>query len=135
FLPKTVSAIGSLTSGGTVPGKLASLNAVRNPGRTTATATALLIGVTLVSMMMVGAQTAKASLNEALGSEYLVDVEVYDYGMSKEYSAEQLKKVENLKGVQALAELTRVGFSEGGQEVFATDPQNLKTVLNSTKQV
>lgn len=135
FLPKTVSAIGSLTSGGTVPGKLASLNAVRNPGRTTATATALLIGVTLVSMMMVGAQTAKASLNEALGSEYLVDVEVYDYGMSKEYSAEQLKKVENLKGVEALAELTRVGFSEGGQEVFATDPQNLKTVLNSTKQV
>lgn len=135
FLPKTVSAIGALTSGGTVPGKLASLNAVRNPGRTTATATALLIGVTLVSMMMVGAQTAKASLNEALGSEYLVDVEVYDYGMSKEYSAEQLKKVENLKGVEALAELTRVGFSEGGQEVFATDPQNLKTVLNSTKQV
>ena len=135
FLPKTVSAIGSLTSGGTVPGKLASLNAVRNPGRTTATATALLIGVTLVSMMMVGAQTAKASLDEALGSEYLVDVEVNDYGMSKGYSAEQLKKVENLKGVDALAELTRVGFSASGQEVFATDPQNLKTVLNSTKQV
>ncbi|PQZ91562.1 hypothetical protein CQ018_13020 [Arthrobacter sp. MYb227] len=135
FLPKTVSAIGSLTSGGTVPGKLASLNAVRNPGRTTATATALLIGVTLVSMMMVGAQTAKASLNEALGSEYLVDVEVIDYGMSKEYNADQLQKVKQLKGVESLAELTRVGSSASGQEVFATDPQNLKTVLNSTNQV
>lgn len=135
FLPKAVSTIGSLTSGGTVPGKLASLNAVRNPGRTTATATALLIGVTLVSMMMVGAQTAKASLNEALGSEYLVDVEVNDYGQSKEYSADQLNKVKNLNGVEGLTELTRVGSSEGGQEVFATDPQNLRTVLNSTKQV
>ena len=76
FLPKSVSFIGKLTSGGTVPGKLASLNAVRNPGRTTATATALLIGVTLVSMMMVGAQTAKSSLGDALGGEFLVDMEV-----------------------------------------------------------
>lgn len=135
FLPKTVSVIGALTSGGTVPGKLASLNAVRNPGRTTATATALLIGVTLVSMMMVGAQTAKASLGDALGSEYLVDVVVDDYGTTKEYSAEQLNKLEHLNGVQGLAALTRVGTSDGGQNVFAAEPQNLKTVINSTKQV
>ena len=82
FLPKSVAFIGKLTSGGTVPGKLASLNAVRNPGRTTATATALLIGVTLVSMMMVGAQTAKSSLGDALGGEFLVDMEVQDGDLS-----------------------------------------------------
>lgn len=134
FLPKTVSAIGSLTSGGTVPGKLASLNAVRNPGRTTATATALLIGVTLVSMMMVGAQTAKASLGDALGSEFLVDVEVNDYSGTT-FPAESLAKVKAMNGVQDLAELTAVGSSKSGQELFATDPASLESVLNSGSQV
>ncbi|WP_411734606.1 ABC transporter permease, partial [Paeniglutamicibacter sp.] len=136
FLPKAVSVIGSLTSGGRVPGKLASLNAVRNPGRTTATATALLIGVTLVSMMMVGAQTAKSSLGEALGSEFLVDVEVNDYGSGPGagFAAEDLAEVKAMDGVQGLAELTSVGNSEAGQEIFATDPATLKTVLNSRKQ-
>ena len=94
---------------------------MRNPGRTTATATALLIGVTLVSMMMVGAQTAKASLDEALGSEYLVDVEVGDYSGST-FTAESLAKVKAMNGVQALSELTYVGNSKSGQEIFATDP-------------
>ncbi|MDQ0092342.1 ABC transporter permease [Paeniglutamicibacter psychrophenolicus] len=134
FLPKTVSAIGALTSGGTVPGKLASLNAVRNPGRTTATATALLIGVTLVSMMMVGAQTAKASLDAALGSEYLVDVEVNDYSGTT-FPAESLAKVKAMNGVQDLAELTAVGSSKSGQELFATDPGSLNSVLNNGSQV
>lgn len=134
FLPKAVSAIGNLTSGRSVPGKLASLNAVRNPGRTTATATALLIGVTLVSMMMVGAQTAKSSLGDALGSEYLVDVEVNDYSGTT-YPAESLAKVKAMNGVDSLAELTFVGSSKSGQEIFATDPATLKSVLNNSKQV
>ncbi len=134
FLPKTVSAIGALASGGTVPGKLASLNAVRNPGRTTATATALLIGVTLVSMMMVGAQTAKASLDAALGSEYLVDVEVNDYSGTT-FPAESLAKVKAMRGVHDLAQLTAVGSSKSGQELFATDPESLEAVLNNGSQI
>lgn len=134
FLPKAVSAIGALTSGGTVPGKLASLNAVRNPGRTTATATALLIGVTLVSMMMVGAQTAKSSLGDALGSEFLVDVVVDDY-QRVSFTDEELEKVRALDGVQALSALTYVGDSANGQPILAADAETLKTVLNSDKQV
>lgn len=134
FLPRTVSAIGALTSGGTVPGKLASLNAVRNPSRTTATATALLIGVTLVSMMMVGAQTAKHSLSETLGSEYLVDVEVDTY-QDTTFTPAALEKVKAMGGVEALAELTVVGHAETGQDVFAADIQALGSVFNSTNQV
>ncbi|EMQ97894.1 ABC transporter permease [Paeniglutamicibacter gangotriensis] len=133
FLPKTVSAIGNLTSGGTVPGKLASLNAVRNPGRTTATATALLIGVTLVSMMMVGAQTAKSSLGDALGSEYLVDIQILDYDQ-KGFSTDAIAKAATLDGVEVITELGSVGTSAEG-ELYATDPALLARVLNSDKQV
>ncbi|MFI8414427.1 ABC transporter permease [Paeniglutamicibacter gangotriensis] len=134
FLPKTVSAIGKLTSGGTVPGKLASLNAVRNPGRTTATATALLIGVTLVSMMMVGAQTAKSSLGDALGSEYLVDIQILDYDQ-KGFSTDAIAKAATLDGVEVITELGSVGTSAEGEDLYATDPALLARVLNSDKQV
>ncbi|MDQ3542091.1 MAG: FtsX-like permease family protein, partial [Chloroflexota bacterium] len=45
---------------GGVPGRISAANSVRNPRRTTATAVALLIGVTLVTMMSVGAATLRA---------------------------------------------------------------------------
>lgn len=134
FLPRSVSAIGSLAAGGTVPGRLASLNAVRNPGRTTATATALLIGVTLVSMMMVGAQTAKSSLGDALGGEFLVDMEV-QAGGARPLDAATLGEVKELRGVRETATLINVGLSDDGQALYAADPQELAAVLNSTGQL
>lgn len=76
FIPGLVSGVGKVAAPLGVPGKLASLNAVRNPGRTTATATALLIGVTLVSMMMTGAATARSSFDNTLDRKFPVDAAV-----------------------------------------------------------
>lgn len=56
--------------------RLAGANSTRNPRRTAATSTALLIGVTLVVMMATGAATARAALDERLDQEYPVDVTV-----------------------------------------------------------
>ena len=58
---------------GPVP-RLAAANTVRNPRRTAATSTALLIGVTLVVMMSTGAASARASLDHSLDRQYPVDV-------------------------------------------------------------
>ncbi|HEY0119874.1 MAG TPA: FtsX-like permease family protein, partial [Cellulomonas sp.] len=60
---------------GPVP-RLAGANTVRNPQRTAATSTALLIGVTLVVMMSTGAASARASLTNALDEHYPVDIVV-----------------------------------------------------------
>ncbi|WP_223407477.1 ABC transporter permease [Occultella gossypii] len=59
-----------------VPGRIATANAVRNPRRTGATASALFIGVALVTMMSTGAAAAKDSLGDALATQYPVDVTV-----------------------------------------------------------
>ena len=56
--------------------QLAAANTARNPRRTAATSTALLIGVTLVAMMSVAAATARSSLNGTLDDTYPVDVSV-----------------------------------------------------------
>ena len=53
-------------SAGGVAGKLASGNAVRNPGRTAATAAALMIGIALVSFIATLTNGMKASNREAI---------------------------------------------------------------------
>lgn len=59
-----------------IPGELAVQNCARNPRRTAATMSALLVGVTLVATMLVGAATAKASIGRALDQAYAVDLEI-----------------------------------------------------------
>ncbi|MEB7504629.1 ABC transporter permease [Arthrobacter koreensis] len=76
FIPPLVRAVGYLASPLGVPGKLAAVNAVRNPQRTSATASALLIGVTLVVMMMTGAATARNAFDDTLAGEFPVDVTI-----------------------------------------------------------
>jgi putative ABC transport system permease protein len=59
-----------------MPARLAAANTGRNPARTAATSTALLIGVTLVAMMSTGAVTARATLDGELDTRFPVDLEV-----------------------------------------------------------
>ncbi|TAP25979.1 ABC transporter permease [Arthrobacter sp. S41] len=103
FVPSSVAGIGKAFAGKSTSRRLAALNAVRNPGRTTATATALLIGVTLVSMIMVGGQTAKASLNNSVAAEYPMDMAVSFFdGTADEAKAKELaEKINDVDGVSA----------------------------------
>ena len=63
---------------GGVPGRLAARNAVRTPRRTAATATALLVGVTLTSTFLVGASSTRATVTSGLAEEFPTDVQVVD---------------------------------------------------------
>lgn len=132
FVPSTVYGIGKLFAGNKVAGKLAALNAVRNPGRTTATATALLIGVTLVTMIMVGGQSAKTSLNQGISEEYPIDLMV----QAGVLSDSQVNRLQKIDGVAAVApyEVTQavIDLSDGQVEdsyLLVIDPQVLGTVI------
>lgn len=77
WLPRVVGAAGRLLARlGGPSTSLAAANSVRNPRRTAATSSALLIGVTLVAMMSTGAANASAALGEELDGRYPVDVAV-----------------------------------------------------------
>ncbi|GGC11042.1 ABC transporter permease [Cellulomonas carbonis] len=74
WVPGVVGRVGALLGRTGPAARLASANAVRNPRRTAATSTALLIGVTLVAMMSTGAASARTTLGEQLEAEFPVDV-------------------------------------------------------------
>lgn len=74
WIPRVVAAVGRLMQGFGPAARLAAANTLRNPRRTAATSTALLIGVTLVVTMSTGAATARRSINDLLDSHFPVDL-------------------------------------------------------------
>jgi len=93
---------------GTV-GRLAEQNARRNPRRTAATASALMIGLTLVSMMAVFGQSAKASVDKVIGETFAADY-VVSNAVGVPFSPTIAGQVEKVPGVQTVA---RVRYATG----------------------
>ncbi|WP_054820848.1 hypothetical protein [Arthrobacter sp. JCM 19049] len=131
FVPRGVRHR-ALVVRGKVAGKLAALNSVRNPGRTTATATALLIGVTLVSMIMVGGQSAKVSLNQGLTEEYPVDLMVQSGDLNPAQET-QLRQIEGISAVSRYESgAPKIELDNGTSDesyLFIVDTTTLQDVL------
>jgi putative ABC transport system permease protein len=139
FIPASVAAVGRLARPLGVPGRLAAANAVRNPARTTASSAALLVGVTLVTMMMVGAQTARTSFDRELDENYAVDLEVRVAGTAGAADGPASSRVDvptllEVDGVRTAVELTPVlltGADDGAQLVYTADAAEIAGVLRS----
>ncbi|MBO3093967.1 ABC transporter permease [Cellulomonas dongxiuzhuiae] len=74
WVPKVVSALGRPVGAISTSARLAAANTLRNPRRTSATSTALVIGVTLVVMMSTGAVSAQQSLARGFDERGPVDL-------------------------------------------------------------
>ncbi|MBO1900516.1 FtsX-like permease family protein [Leucobacter weissii] len=121
-VPRLIGWLGRLISA-RVPGRLAALNSVRNPRRTAATATALLIGVTLVATVYTGAEVARATFNQGLDEEYPVDVVVTlpaldESGEAVALDAAAFDRIAAIDGVEGLTPMRSAYFQEGDGRVW-----------------
>ncbi len=133
-VPPVVAAAGRLVRSAGVTARLAGGNATRNPRRTAATATALLIGVTLTSAMVVGAASTRATAQAGLVAQYPTDVVVT--GNSEDgVPGSLLGRLQAVDGVQAAVALD-AGYVTGpdGYETWSlgVDPAEAAPVLRST---
>ncbi len=117
---------------GGVPARVAATNAVRNPGRTAATSTALLVGVTLIVMMSVGALSVERTTVKALATNYPLDISVRGAGGNLPAST-----IDTVKGVDGLSAQTVVTGAMGkvgeqDTQLFGIDPAAAAAVLRST---
>lgn len=118
-----------------VGGVLAGRNALRSPKRTAATATALMIGVSVVSLFTVFAASLKATLNDTVSRTFAGDVAVSvpAFGGGGAGLSPGLAPA-----LDALPEVdTALGLGRGvakvdgaGREVTVTDPAALARVLD-----
>jgi putative ABC transport system permease protein len=115
---------------GTV-GELATQNSLRNPRRTAATASALMIGLTLVSLMSILGQSAKASTDKAINETLTADF-VVSNAVGTPFSTDIADQIRHIDGVQTVAQFRSAVGKINGQQVFlgAADPAALGQALN-----
>ncbi len=101
-----------------VPAKLASGNAGRNPKRTAATTAALMIGVTIVSLVTVVAtsakETANAEVDQRFPADYTVSSSVYSRPLQQDL-VDQLAAVPEVAKVAPMAGYAPRSDSESGE--------------------
>ena len=97
-------AIGVARPGG-IPGELAIENTQRNPRRTATTASALLIGVTLIATVATGAATGRASIGNMMNGHFPVDATVRAQGPLNNATIGDVKRSD---GVCQVATVTTV---------------------------
>jgi putative ABC transport system permease protein len=74
WIPRVVALAGRGLARTGTSARLAAANTARNPRRTAATSSALLIGVTLVALMSAGAASTRVTLGNDLDTQYPVDL-------------------------------------------------------------
>ncbi|MFY9914088.1 MAG: FtsX-like permease family protein, partial [Nocardioidaceae bacterium] len=120
---------------GTV-GVLAKENSLRNPRRTAATASALMIGLTLVSLMSILGESAKASTAKAIDSSLTAQL-VVSNAVAQDFSPQIAEQIRQVPGVESVAQFRQAGPKVDGKQVYvgASDPQELAQALNLPMQL
>lgn len=136
YLPPLISWVGRrgawlLRPTGAGPiAELTAAGASRHPRRTAATASALIIGITLTSTMVVGAQVMRASVSGLISDMHPVDLVVSSSSPLPESLVEDVRATD---GVDAAIALTRTAVQLNGVDlsVGAVDTDRLPALMRS----
>lgn len=129
------AAIGAPVARFGASGRLGRLNAMRNPGRTSSTAAALMVGVALVSLMAIVADSSKASIDAAVDSTLKADFVVtpgtnpsLQAGLSPALAAEigRLPQVSAAGGFQ----VTQATVDRQSTYLVSGDPRTVGQLVN-----
>jgi len=111
-------------------GNLAGQNALRNPRRTTATASALMIGLALACTMAILGSSAKASIDQLIEENFVGDYVVSNV-VGQGFSSQIAEDMREVDGVEDLVRVRFVPSRLDGdvQYVSAIDPSSLTGLL------
>jgi hypothetical protein len=120
-----------------VDGRLARDNALRNPRRTAATASALMVGVAVATLFTVIGASLKASATQGVGRALAADLVVYQPGHAggagkAGFSPQLAAGLGRLPSVGVAAGVSRGSVLLNGQAqtIAAVDPDRIGSVLN-----
>jgi putative ABC transport system permease protein len=124
-------AIGWVLSRRGVTGRLAQGNAMRNPRRTAATSSALVVGLSLVCLVAIVAASVKSSIRSGVQNGVRADYVLSAEGLTG-FSPQVSLRVASLPAVQATTglRLGRVRIGNRQQVLMAVDPNALDRVLD-----
>lgn len=114
-------------------GRLATQNSLRNPRRTAATASALMIGLALVATMSVLGSSANASIDKMVEENLAADY-VVSNAIGAPFSPGIAEQAAQVDGVEAVASYRGQPVDVDDQEIWggATDPEAFTQMIDST---
>jgi putative ABC transport system permease protein len=116
-----------------ITGTLARNNAIRNPKRTASTASALMIGVGLVTFIAVVATSAKAQIDDmiddAFGSDFVIDSGSFGFGGLSPELAKAVSKLPEV-GVAGGIRTAMVEIDGKPEQAVAIDPVAIPQVFD-----
>lgn len=109
-------------------GRLAGQNSVRNPRRTAATASALMIGLALVSTMAIVGASSKASIDKTVADNFQGDL-VVSNAVGERFSPAVGDRISRVDGVASVTRIRSVRATVNGDDtgLMAVDPAHLTT--------
>jgi putative ABC transport system permease protein len=112
-------------------GALATQNSLRNPRRTAATASALMIGLALVATMSIFGESAKQSIDQAVQQDVTADF-IVSNAVGSPFSPTIAAQIRKQPGVQTVAEFRAAQGKVDGSTVYlgAADPAQIPQVLD-----
>jgi putative ABC transport system permease protein len=133
FMRALVSVVGWPLRGRGVAGELARQNAMRNPKRTSSTAMALVIGLTVVATVSVFASSLKASFSDVLESS--TNADLYVLTPTPQSAGFSPEVVETVRGVDGVDIVSPTAFGTGkiaGEtaDFTSVDPATVEDALN-----
>lgn len=118
LIPALSRVIGQPLRRAGVPGELAVANSRRNPGRAASTANALLVGVTLITVLVVGASCTQATIDRALGQQYPQDASIQTSDGINSNVLDEIRRVPEVAGVETVTTVdAQIGDGEATQNV------------------
>ena len=111
-------------------GHLARQNAARNPRRTAATASALMVGLALVTAFSILGASANASVDKLVGSALRADF-VVSTAVGQPFTPEVAERLRSVEDVDAVTQMRFGSALLGGEEalVTAVDPATMDRTL------
>ncbi|MTD43498.1 FtsX-like permease family protein [Conexibacter sp. W3-3-2] len=135
--PKLVGPIAAVVGrvfGSGVTARLARENSVRQPGRTAATAAALMIGVALVSFASIFAASAKETVSGFIDRGLAGDAVIQHQNGFDPFSGAVADRVARVRGVETLSgfRFAQVRLDGEDEDVTGVDPRTVTRVYNVT---
>jgi putative ABC transport system permease protein len=125
--------LGQPLRGAGMPGRLARANAMRNPRRTAATASALVIGLALVGLVAIFGASAKTSVRQAVDGGIRADLvlKTQQFAGFSSVVADRVARIPGVEGVTAFR-FGNVRIPVGGNQetVAGAVPTHLAQVVN-----
>lgn len=114
-----------------LPGLLARANAIRNPGRTAATATALLIGLGLVTFVLILVSSFRTSLDRVILERFRADYQIQAIDQVG-YPSDLTDRATAIEGVDLVsaAKVSRGAVNGAAHTMFTIDHATLPAVFD-----